>query len=77
MNENDGPPRKLALAFVVFAAIAGALLLMEHRAHVLPYLPWLLLAACPLMHMFMHHDKHGGHEHHPPAGADHRGDGHD
>jgi hypothetical protein len=26
-------------------------------------LPWLLLAACPLMHVFMHHG-HGGHQHH-------------
>jgi hypothetical protein len=28
----------------------------------LPWLPWLFLAACPLMHMFMHHG-HGGHHH--------------
>jgi hypothetical protein len=25
-------------------------------------LPYLLLAACPLMHLFMHHG-HGGHDH--------------
>jgi hypothetical protein len=27
---------------------------------VIPYLPFLLLLACPLMHLFMHHG-HGGH----------------
>ena len=57
---DDGARRKAKLAIVVFAAIAGFLLLAEHRAHVLPYLPWLLLAACPLMHVFMHR---GGHRH--------------
>ncbi len=34
-------------------------LLAEHRAHVFAYLPYLILAACPLMHVFMH----GGHDH--------------
>jgi hypothetical protein len=46
-------------AFVLFAIIAGLLLLAEHRPHVVPYSPWLLLAACPLMHVFMHHGRHG------------------
>ena len=48
------------LAILVFAIIGAFFLLSEHRAHVLPYLPWLLLAACPLLHMFMGHG-HGGH----------------
>lgn len=43
-----------------FLLAAGFLLLSEHRAHALGYLPFLLLLACPLMHMFMHH----GHGHH-------------
>jgi hypothetical protein len=51
------------LAFLVLAAIAAFLLIAEHRAHVLPYLPWLVLAACPLMHLFMHRGHgHGGHD---------------
>ena len=29
-------------------------LLTEHRQHVIAYLPYLILAACPLMHVFMH-----------------------
>ena len=50
-------------AFAVFAIIGGYFLFAEHRAHVLPYLPWLILLACPVMHLFMHggHGNHGGH----------------
>ena len=43
-----------------FLLIAGFYLLTEHTAHVFGALPFLLLAACPLMHLFMHHG-HGGH----------------
>jgi hypothetical protein len=45
---------------VGFLAIAGFFLLTEHRAHLLGILPFLLLLACPLMHLF-HHSGHGGH----------------
>jgi hypothetical protein len=51
---------RVKVAFLVFAAIGAFLLIAEHRAHVVPFLPWLFLAACPLMHLFMHGD-HGGH----------------
>ena len=51
---------KLALA--VFLAIAAFFLLSEHRAHVFGFLPYLLVLACPLMHLF-HHGGHGGHRH--------------
>ena len=56
-----------SLVLVGFLAIAGYFLWTEHRAHLLaavPYLPWLLLLACPLMHLFMH----GGHGRHDNAG---------
>ncbi len=47
-----------------FIAVGGYFLLTEHTAHVFGALPWLLLAACPLMHLFMHHGHHnGGHDH--------------
>jgi hypothetical protein len=52
------------LVLIGFLAIGGFYLIAEHRAHlwlVLPYLPWLLLLACPLMHVFMHHG-HGDHD---------------
>ena len=48
------------IVLVGFLAIAGFYLLTEHYAHVIPFLPWLLLLACPLMHIFMH-GGHGGH----------------
>lgn len=47
------------VAFIVFVVIAGYFLWTEHRAHIAPYLTWILLGACLLMHVFMH----GGHGH--------------
>ena len=58
---------RAGLVFMGFAAIAGALLFTEHRAHVLGLLIWLPLLACPLMHVFMHHG-HGGHGGRGPQG---------
>ena len=48
---------------IAFAAIAAFFLLAEHRAHVLGFLPFAFLLACPLLHVFMHggHGGHGGH----------------
>lgn len=43
-----------------FLLIAGFYLLTQHTAHIFGVLPFLLLLACPLMHLFMHHG-HGGH----------------
>ena len=61
--------------FAVFAIIGGYFLFVEHRAHVLPYLPWLILLACPLMHLFMH-GGHGGHRgHHGSGDRLHNGNG--
>jgi hypothetical protein len=40
------------------AAVAGLLVLTGHGPHVVGYLPYLVLFACPLMHMFMHHGHH-------------------
>ena len=50
------------IVLCVFLLIAGFFLLTEHRAHLLGILPYLLLLACPLMHLFMHHG-HGSHDH--------------
>lgn len=46
-----------------FIAVAAFFLLTEHTAHLLGALPYLLLAACTLMHVFMHHGHHGHHRH--------------
>lgn len=43
-----------------FLIVAAFFLWTEHRAHLMGALPYLLLLACPLMHMFHHHG-HGGH----------------
>lgn len=51
-----------SIGLIVLGAIAGYFLLTEHRAHLFAALPYLLLATCPLMHMFMH-GGHGGHSH--------------
>ncbi len=56
---------RMTFTLIVFLAIAGFFLVTEHSAHLalaIPYLPWLLLLACPLMHLFMHHG-HGSHDH--------------
>jgi hypothetical protein len=51
---------RYALGLLVMGAIAAYFLLSEHRAHFFGALPFLLLLACPLMHVFMHRG-HGGH----------------
>lgn len=47
------------IVFIAFAAIAAYFLITEHRAHLFGILPFLLLAACPLLHLFHHrgHDR--------------------
>ena len=60
------------LGACLFGAIALFFLWEEHSAHVLGVIPYLLLLACPFMHLFMHrghghhhgdHDEHEGHSH--------------
>ena len=59
--------RRAKFVFLAFAITGAFFLIAEHRAHVLPWLPWLFLAACPLVHVFMHHG-HGGQHHHGNTG---------
>ena len=61
-SHHDVVSRRITQVFVLFAIIGAFFIVAEHRAHLIPYLPWLFLAACPLMHVFMHHG-HGGHQH--------------
>jgi hypothetical protein len=58
----------MGLALLGFLTIAAFFLFTEHRAHFFGILPYLLLLACPLLHLFMH-GKHGGHggDHGDPA----------
>lgn len=54
--------------FIGFFVVGAFFFITEHRAHVLGWLPFILLATCPLMHLFMHsgHDGHGGDIAHEP-----------
>ena len=45
-----------------FVLVAAYFLITEHRAHTIQYLPFLLLLACPLMHLFHGHGGHGRQE---------------
>jgi hypothetical protein len=53
------------LTFGVFLAIAAYFLWTEHQAHVIEFLPWVLILGCVGMHLFMH----GGHDSHGHGGA--------
>lgn len=59
-NQTGWLRSRSGVALVCFLAIIGLLLLTEHRAHILGALPYLLLLACPLLHVFHHQ----GHSHH-------------
>ena len=54
--------------FIAFALMAVLLLWQEHRAHLLGVIPYLILFACPLMHLLHRRGhRHGSHreeEHH-------------
>ena len=65
-NQPDRLRTVSRFVFFGFAAVAAYFLITEHRAHLFGILPFLLLAACPLLHMFHHrgHEKNeGGHKH--------------
>ena len=70
-SQHDAEPKpfwrsRYAIGYLVFGGIALYYLLTEHRTHFIGALPYLILLACPLMHLFMHHGHghhHGGHAH--------------
>ncbi|MGE5149883.1 MAG: DUF2933 domain-containing protein [Rhodospirillaceae bacterium] len=51
------------MTLIALLAIAAFFLVTEHAAHLYGALPFLLLLACLLMHLFMHHG-HGAHRSH-------------
>jgi DUF2933 family protein len=63
-NTHAPQDKKNNLVLWVFISFIAYLLITEHWAHIVPYLPYLILLLCPLMHFFMHGGHgHGGHEH--------------
>ena len=72
-SDNHGDGGKVGRwVFWGYALVAAYFLYTEHRAHLFAVLPYLLLAACPLMHLFHHH---GGHGHRHADAADEQGRG--
>ena len=59
---------RTGVALIGFGLVLAFYILREHYEHALGALPYLLLLACPLMHLFMHHS-HGGHEGYQRAGG--------
>ncbi len=73
MSEKTNPwwRKKANLALAVFFVIGGYFLIIEHRAHVIHWLPWLLILCCVSMHLFMHGSHGSGHDddHDRPEGS--------
>ncbi|WP_036488393.1 DUF2933 domain-containing protein [Myxosarcina sp. GI1] len=55
------------ITLLIILAIATFFLVTTYWAHIVPVLPWLLLLACPLMHLFMH-GGHGSHNNNSEVG---------
>ena len=56
------PGKRLFHWFIRLSIVLAAIYaLIEHREHLVGALPYLILLACPLMHLM-----HGGHRHHHP-----------
>lgn len=76
-NGPSGPPPSFfkspaGIAVVMLLLIVAFYLLREHWAHLAGSWPYLLLLACPLMHVFHGHGGHGGHgghHSHGPSGG--------
>lgn len=56
----DALGSKTGLMVSLAAAGLGAYLLLTHTGHVLSAVPYLLLLACPLLHLLGHGHRHGG-----------------
>ena len=62
-DDTDPTPRRGKWVLLGFLLIAGFFLFTEHRAHLFGFLPFLLILACPMMHLFHH-----GHGHRSGSG---------
>jgi hypothetical protein len=60
-QEPEVPLRRIRSGLILcgFGLIAAVYLLTEHTTYVFGAPPYLLILACPLMHVFMHHGGHG------------------
>lgn len=54
----------------IVLSVVGFLVYTGHGAHLMGFFPYLLILACPLMHVFMHHGHyHEGHAQHGGEGC--------
>jgi hypothetical protein len=69
LEQRSAPPSfwksPFGMVCTLLAIAASVYLYVAHKDHVLALLPYAVLAACPLMHMFMHrgHHRHDQHSH--------------
>jgi hypothetical protein len=63
LDFGQGWRRFVSIVMVGVFAFGVALLASQHLQHIVGVLPYLLLLACPLMHLF-------GHGHHHHSGTD-------
>ena len=69
--DSGGLSRRAVQGAVIMAALIGLFyLLREHGSHVAGYWSYLILLACPLMHLFHGHGKHHHHEATPPESTE-------
>lgn len=68
-HQTDRTSSRGKWVLIGFLAIGAFFLFTEHRAHLFGILPFLLILACPLMHLFHSHGGHGGHDQHDDSGA--------
>lgn len=63
------------LVALIFIGFVSYFLLIEHREHLFQWLPFLIILACPLMHIYMHggHGEHSSHNHQGDDDAYQRG----
>jgi len=59
---SSGPSRSVKTALLMVALVGGFYLLREHWDPVAGNWVYLLLLACPLMHIFHGHGGHGSHD---------------
>lgn len=62
-NASTSHQRKLlVVAVIMLPLISAAILIRDHWSHVAGYWPYLLLLACPLMHLLHGRGGHGSHK---------------
>ena len=62
----NGWSRFVRVAMMSVFLFGLALLASQHLQHIVGVLPYVLLLACPLMHLFGHGRHHHSHDNHSP-----------